>query len=108
MRLPDRVSVLRGAVVTGSYGGADIDWSAPAVTVYPAVVQPVSSTEEVAAQQRTVTRWRLFLPPSADLRATDRVSWDGAQYEVDGDVQAWKRGGVPHHVEALLTRVSGG
>jgi hypothetical protein len=104
--LSETVIRRRAPLVDGPYGNQVRDWeNAPPVT-YPAEVQPVSSAEDVVDQQRTVTRWRLFLGPGADLEATDRIEWDGATYEVDGDVERWERRGVLHHIEAVLMRVN--
>lgn len=109
MRLRDQITRVRAALVEGPYGNQERDWdNAPPGVVYPAEVQPVSSTEDVVNQQQTVTRWRLFLGPSAGLVATDRVLWDGGTYEVDGDVERWKRRGVLHHLQAVLMRVEQG
>lgn len=54
------------------------------------------------------TRWKLYLAPTADLRATDRVEWDGGSYEVEGEVERHKARGLLHHYSAVLTRVVGG
>jgi hypothetical protein len=109
MILHDRVTRLRGTPTSGGvYGGQDTDWSNPGTAVYPAEVQPISQTEDVAGQQRTQTRWRVFLPPSADVLATDRIVWDGVTYEVEGEVERWKRRGVLHHLEAVLVKVTQG
>ncbi|WP_280836138.1 head-tail adaptor protein [Micromonospora sp. A200] len=100
---------VRAALVDGPYGNQDRDWdNAPPGVAYPAEVQPVSSTEDVVNQQQTVTRWRMFLGPQADLEATDRVQWDGDTYEVDGDVERHKARGRLHHLEAVLMRVEQG
>ncbi|MEV1321960.1 hypothetical protein AB0J14_38430 [Micromonospora arborensis] len=109
MRLRDQIVRVRAPLIGGSYGNQDRDWgNAQPGVEYPADVQPVSSTEDVVNQQQTVTRWRLFLGPDADLLATDRVVWDGATYEVDGDVERWKRRGRLRHLQAVLMRVEQG
>lgn len=105
MRLGDQVTRVRAELVDIGYGNQGRDWNNTTEQPYAAEVQPVSSTEDVVNQQQTVTRWRLFLGPDADLEATDRIVWDGDTYEVDGDVERWKRRGVLHHLEAVLMRV---
>ncbi|GAA3781172.1 phage head completion protein [Micromonospora maritima] len=106
--LHDQVTRLRAPLAEGPYGNEERDWDNPEQATWPAEVQPVSSTEDVVNQQQTVTRWRLIVGPSADLVATDRVVWDGATYEIDGDVERWKRRNVLHHLEAVLMRVEQG
>lgn len=108
MQLADVITRKRAPLVTDRYGKQVRDWSAAASVDYPAEVQPVSSTENVVNQARTETRWRVWLGPSADLAATDRVVWDGVTFEVEGDVERWKRRGRLHHLRAVLVRVAQG
>ncbi|MFF3867355.1 head-tail adaptor protein [Micromonospora sp. NPDC001898] len=109
MRLSDRVTRVRAALVDVGYGNKARDWdNAPPGEVYRAEVQPLPTSEDIVGEQRVTTRFRVFLPPTADLEATDHVVWDGATYEVDGAVLPWKRRGVLHHLEALLIRVEQG
>jgi head-tail adaptor len=103
--LHDTVERLRPAPVGDGYGNNRPDWTSPATVTLPAEVQPMSGDEDLADQNRTTTRWRLFLNAGADIVATDRIRWDGRLFEVDGDVERWKRRGVEHHIEAVLTRV---
>jgi len=111
VRLTDNVIRRRAPVVDGGpYGNAQRDWDNATSQAYPAVVGPVSSTEDVVNQQQTITRWRIILGPYADLEATDRIEWDDGgglkTYEVDGDVERHKRrGGQLHHISCVLMRV---
>lgn len=106
MRLTDTVVRRRAPVTGGPYGNQTRDWANATSQTYPAVIGPVSSTEDVVNQQQTLTRWRIVLGPYADLAATDRIEWDGDTYEVDGDVERHKRrGGQLHHLSAVLMRV---
>jgi hypothetical protein len=107
VRLSDTVTRQRGTVSSGSHGEPVIDWTTPATAVYPAEVQPVSTAEALAAQQRTETRWKAFLPYSADVEPTDRIVWDSVVYEVDGEPERWKRRAVGHHLELFLIRFEG-
>lgn len=106
MLLQDTVVRLRAGTVADGYGNPRRDWTTATEASFPADVQPTASSEDVVDQDRTVTRWRLFLGPYAELLATDRVRWDGAVYEVEGDVERWKRRGVLHHTEAVLIKVT--
>jgi hypothetical protein len=107
MNLHDTVTRQRGTASEGSHGEPVTDWTAPATAVYPAEVQPVSTAEALAAQQRTETRWKAFLPYYADVEPTDRIVWDGDTYEVDGEPERWKRRAVGHHLELFLIRWEG-
>lgn len=109
MRLHDQITRHRnGEVVTDPYGNPVGDWEDPTSVTYPAEVQPLSATEDVVDQQRTDTRWRLWLGPTADLLATDRVEWDGQMYEIEGDVERWKQRGTLHHLKAILVKITQG
>jgi head-tail adaptor len=104
----DQVERLRPTTSGDGYGNQVPTWAAPAIAAYPAEVQPLSTDENVMDQQRTTSRWRLFLPAGADVTAADRIRWDGDDYEIDGDVQRWKRRGAAHHLEAVLLKVKQG
>lgn len=110
MILRDQVIRLRAAASPNDgYGNSKADWNSASSITYPAAVQPMtlrSSNENVVDQSRTVTRWQMFLPPSADVIATDRIEWNGQIFEVDGDIEVWKRRGRPHHIEAVLVKVT--
>lgn len=88
-------------------------------------LQPLQGTDSVeslgANYDQVVTRWRLFLPPGADINSADRVQ-QGADvfsgvpdnesavldFEVDGDPAPWPGvDGLPHHVEAMLKKWGG-
>lgn len=107
VNLSDTVTRQRGTVGEGSHGEPVIDWSTPVTAVYSAEVQPVSTAEALAAQQRTETRWKAFLPWGADVVATDRIVWDGDTFEVDGEPERWKFKAVGHHLELFLVRFEG-
>lgn len=115
MRLRDTGTRLRGVTVTGDYGNnAALDWAEGTLAKVDMAceMQPlpprITGAEDVVQQDRTVTRWNLFLPPGADMTAKDRWRFNGVDYEVDGEVQSWRRGGRKHHVEARVIRVGGG
>jgi hypothetical protein len=106
--LRDRVVILRAPLISGPYGSTERDWPNATQTTVTAEVQPLSSSEDVVQQERTLTRFRVILPATAPLVATDRVRWRGADHEVDGEVEPHTFRGVLHHQEAVLQRVAGG
>lgn len=99
---------LRGTVTTGSYGSEEIDWSAPDELTLACEFQPISGTEDVQQQQRTETRWRVFLDAGADITARDRFRFDGTDYEVVAEPERWRMNGRAHHVEVEVQLVTGG
>ena len=111
MRFPDTGTRLRGVTGAGEYGNpAAIDWTEGTLSKvdYPCNFQPDQTTENVQAQQRTETRWRVFLPAAADITAKDRFRFLGVDYEVDGDIERHRIRGAEHHVEFRALKVTGG
>lgn len=109
MRFHDSGTRLRGVVVAGTQGRPDrLDFTSPGELDLPCEFQPNSTSENVDNQDRTVTSWRVFLPAGADITAVDRWRFLGVVYEVDGEVERHRRGGREHHVELVVSRVSGG
>jgi hypothetical protein len=76
------------------------------------VVRGVGSTgqladEQTVNQERIVSRWRIFTEPAADILPTDRVTWQGKTFQVDGEIQGWDIGNGVHHHEGYLRLVTG-
>ena len=108
MKLSDTVQRLRATATGDGYGNDQLDWSVPDTQTLPAEVQPLSAAENVVDQQRTTTRWRMWLGPHVDVLATDRFVWDGDTFEVEGDVERWKIRGRLHHLKVILIKVEQG
>jgi hypothetical protein len=108
LRLSDRVQIVSpGDVGEDAHGNPTVDWDSEPVRVSPALVTPVSSSENTIGQQTTITRWRLFLPAVVPVDARSRVRWRESTFEVDGDVELHTdTRGRPHHQEALMVRVT--
>lgn len=112
MRFRDTVTRLRAPTVTGVDGVQVQNWKSDeslwTKTDYPCEFQPLSSSEDVVAQQRTESTHRAFLPADADVLSTDRLRFQGLDYQVDGQPEMWRKGGRNHHAEALCFRIQGG
>lgn len=76
-------------------------------TPCPAEVRPLGGDEAIAAAQQVITRFRVFLPPTTVLAATDAIKWRGIRYELAGDVEPHTFRGQVHHFEVLVERVTG-
>jgi hypothetical protein len=94
----------------GSSGGEDIDWDLPTDDEsYRANVQSISSVEDVVAQDRVETRYRVVLEPDADVTAVDRLRWNSKSLTVQGDVEDWRQGSPQSWHKLLIARhVAGG
>lgn len=109
MKLRDRVSILSAEdLPTDDHGNIVFDWDNDNAKVEPAEVVPLSSSENLSAQDTVTTRWRVFLLPFTAADSKSRILWRGLIYEVDGDVELHTDSRArPHHREALLSRVTG-
>jgi hypothetical protein len=109
MRFRDTVTVVRAGVTPSPDGGDDIpDWGTATTTDYPGELQPLSSSEDVVAQQRTDSTHKGFLPADADVKPTDRLRHLGLDYDIDGVPEVWRARGRPHHLEVPCYRITGG
>jgi hypothetical protein len=71
--------------------------------------QPRGSQEETTGGRDLVTAdASLFMPPTADIRPTSRIVFDGVTYEVRGQPSLHRTPAGPHHYEVELVRVRGG
>ncbi len=101
------VSVLRAPFKVDEYGnrGAERDWSlATRASIAGCSVQAEPSSEFTRDREAVVIRKHLFAPPTADLRASDRVEVDGETFDVEGDPQLEVHGTPTDHLFALLRR----
>ncbi|MGR6579270.1 hypothetical protein ACT89R_01695 [Rhodococcus qingshengii] len=111
-----RIAIKRPAdIAQGRYNQRKIDWSSIEPVDVPDLVsvQPAANTESGAAEMRSTQtiKWKLFTQPGLpiDIRSTDRVIWLGNEYDVD-EVLSWPDPYIEnaiHHVEAILTKVTG-
>lgn len=104
------VSVKRAALSTSAYGDRVRDWTDPQVVAadVPADVQFEGTTEVTDQRQQVTTLYRCLLPEGTQVASTDRVTWNGADYEVDGEPAAWEStiAGPTGHVRLVLKQVA--
>lgn len=110
----DTVTVVRAPIVRDRWDDDVPDWAdATRTDVTGVVVLPTAQIEDAAGNRIAVSSgWRLFSRPGLDidLRATDRIEWNGQSLEVIGEVARWPhpiRAADVHHVEAELRKVEG-
>ncbi|MFE6868307.1 hypothetical protein ACFVFS_17295 [Kitasatospora sp. NPDC057692] len=89
------------------------DWTtATRTTITRLSVQPVLQTERQETDRTSVvTGWRVLSEPGTapDVRADDRIEYDGLLCEVQGEVGRWPHPvlGGTHHVEWQMRRSTG-
>jgi hypothetical protein len=107
VKLPHTVAAVRAPLITDGKGNQIRDWAHATSKSYAAWVQPDNSLEQTVNQERIVSRWRIFTEPAADILPTDRVTWQGKTFQVDGEIQGWDIGNGVHHHEGYLRLVTG-
>ena len=64
--------------------------------------------EATGGHDLVTTNALVFMPPTADIRPTSRVQFDGVTYEVHGRPELHRTPTGPHHYEVNLVQVEGG
>jgi head-tail adaptor len=106
----DDITVRRAPLVAADrYGKKARDWAnATDHTVSGVSVQALTAVEQSVDREYASTRVALFAPYEADLTATDRVTWRGQAFEVDGEPFQWVDDvGQVDHLYAILKRMTG-
>ncbi|MGW4603729.1 hypothetical protein ACWENS_10710 [Streptomyces sp. NPDC004532] len=108
---------VRAGEKTDRGGNTVPDWSQPdrlAVTglnIQPNA--PANVASETVDEQRdsVITGYRVQSTEgtSPDIKATDRIEWNGQTFEVDGEVAVWPDlfTDTPHHIEFSMVRATG-
>lgn len=93
MRFPygETVTVVRAGLVDDGYGNPVPDWAAATSTPYEgcAVAQGTRGSEVLDDRNAVVSDLVVFMPPGADVAATDRLSVRARDYEVVGEPFDW-------------------
>lgn len=73
------------------HGTSVPDWSKPTsdLTIPRWSVQPGASEEDRVNRQGSLIQWTAFGPPDADVRADDRIVFNGTEYAIDGEPLRW-------------------
>jgi hypothetical protein len=97
---PHTISVVRAGTKPSDYGTTLVlDWDAGTLwDVEGCSVQPTSAPEFTQDRDAVLVRWVAWLPIDADVRATDRVIFDGETYDIDGEPMRWSFGALAHQV----------
>jgi hypothetical protein len=106
---------VRAGERTDRGGNTVKDWSPGAVSrlaVDQVNIQPSIQQETVDEQRNAVvTGWHVQSAEGADpdIRADDRIEWDGMTLEVDGEVARWPElfTDAVHHIEFEMKRATG-
>lgn len=108
-RLLDRRVTIVPRIVTGTDGrGNDVITDGDPVENVRAARDLDSADEEVSGRDQQEARYVYFFGPEVVLTGYDVIIDEGWRYEVKGPpevIRRRRRGGTPHHVEAVAERV---
>lgn len=96
----------RGVPIDDGHGNETVDWSNPdQLVIARCTVQPGASQEVLAGRDATVIRYTVSAPPGVDVLATDRIVFNGATYDIDGEPGVWSSptGALAHTIILLKT-----
>ena len=101
---PHTVTVVRPA---GRDGWGDTVAGGSQTDVAGCFWQPVSTDEQLNAADTVTVVARAFMPPTTDVKATDRLRFEGREYAIEGRPELHHTPRGPHHYEVRLTDVEG-
>lgn len=87
------------------------DWEHPEdpVIIGGCSVQPASTSLSEDGRILGITDgWTVYVPPGSDIRAGDRIEFDGNLYEINGEPRTWQSPtGHNNHIMLNLRRFAG-
>lgn len=85
------------------------DWeNAKTLEIKGCSMQPASTSLSTDGRVLGIRdEYTLFTPPGADIKAGDRIAFDGKTYEIDGDVRVQPAALRLDHIEITLRRFEG-
>ena len=86
----ETVTVKRASLVD-SRGTKILDWSNPEeIVISGCSVQPSTTSRDFDGRTVQVSEeWTLYAPQSSDIKAGDRIEWNGITFEVNGAPMPW-------------------
>lgn len=86
----EAVGVIRPTTETDRYGDTTLVYGDTVThTIRHCAFDPGGTSEVLDGRTAVITRPTLYLPPGADLEASDRVVIRGRTYEVGGQPAVW-------------------
>jgi hypothetical protein len=97
------------STASAGYGNTVPDWASGVdeLTVPGCSVQPGGGSEFVDNREAITTLYTVWAPLSADVVDTDRVTFAGTEYDIDGPIERWEVGTPLDHLVIRLKAVNG-
>lgn len=94
-----------------SRGSTIFDWSSEKVDrlkIGGCSVQPASTTLSEDGRVLGINeQWTAYLPEGSDVRAGDRIEFEGQIYEINGEPKRWTAAAFLSNIQLNLTRWEG-
>lgn len=98
----------RYPVVDDEYGNPVLDYTNPSTVTLRGRLEQTSASEEIVDRDTRISDWRIFLHPTADVAALDRIQdADGRLFDVVGTPQPQRAPRGLHHLQVQLRLVEG-
>lgn len=103
------IDVVRPKKTTTSRGSEIPDWSdAKKTTVTGCSIQPAStSLSQDGRILGTADGWTAYVPEGTDVKAGDRIEFDGESYAIKGEPRKWTGPSRTSHIQLNLVRWEG-
>ena len=107
MIFKDKIEIIEAHAEQNKYGDWVYDWANPEVVKVVGARVDYRSTAMLADDNRFMSKAELiaYCEPTTINPATQRVRWNGLQYEPDGQVLEYRRGRRTFYVEIPLKTV---
>jgi hypothetical protein len=105
--LPYVVTIVRAGTTTDRYGNEVRDWNNATRTDTPAWIEQQRASEDDDDRAQLTSSWLLVVPATVQLAGLDRIEYNGETFEVVGPPNVVRTPTGPHHIEAVLSWVTG-
>lgn len=103
------ITVARAKTTTTSRGSEVPDWTnTDKTTVTGCSIQPASTSLSQDGRILGIADgWTAYVPEGTDVKAGDRIEFDGQTFEINGEPRKWTGPMRTSHIQLNLTRWEG-
>lgn len=103
------IKVVRAKKTTTSRGSEVPDWTdTTTTTVTGCSIQPASTSLSLDGRILGISDgWTAYVPEGTDVKAGDRIDFDGESYAINGEPRKWTGPSRTSHIQLNLVRWEG-
>lgn len=103
------INVVRAKKTTTSRGSEVPDWTdTTTTTVTGCSIQPASTSLSLDGRILGISDgWTAYVPEGTDVKAGDRIDFDGESYAINGEPRKWIGPSRTSHIQLNLVRWEG-